>query len=308
MLLHAGRASAPPPPLQRWLARVALPTATVNALFRWPCFPVSKVVTRLTVSSHSSDLSAAFHNAHSSYHTPAITLTLHITHQSLHSLFISHTSHYTHSSYHTPVTLSNALQAKALRAWGASTFPTGVLQLIVSLHERKAGADLMLTPAELETTTVADAKRKLFELAGATEAVDKYVLRLAGYHEYFLFDDLLLIQHRNVLQDLISFRRVRVVAVRVDEGQCSDIALVREHLSRDVSERLQAVMRVPQDSAPTASPGPGDQHTTALQVMRNETGADAVTRALEQGKLQPWQTVTPVDAKRRHVLFLVPVV
>ena len=271
---------------------MALPTATVNALFRWPCFPVSKVVIRPIAGSHSSDLSAVFHDPHSSSH------------------FISRTSHNTHSSSHSsshaPVTLSNVLQAEAVRAWGASTSPT--VQVIVSLHDRKAGGDLLLTHAELEATTVADAKRKLFELAGVTESVDKYVLRLAGYHEYFLFDDLLLIQHRNVLQDLISFRRVRVVAVRVDEGQCSDIALVREHLSRDVSERLQAVMRVPQDSAPTASPGPGDQHTTALQVMRNETGADAVTRALEQGKLQPWQTVTPVDAKRRHVLFLVPVV
>ena len=203
------------------------------------------------------------------------------------------------------------MQAKALRAWGASTFPTGVLQLIVSLHERKAGADLMLTPAELETTTVADAKRKLFELAGATEAVDKYVLRLAGYHEYFLFDDLLLIQHRNVLQDLISFRRLRVVAVRVDESQCSDIALVRAHLARHVSERLEAVM-LPHDSAreksssSAASLDGGEENTvtSALQVMRSEIGADAVTRALDKGKLQPWQTVTPVDAKRRHVLFL----
>lgn len=290
VLLRAGGRGAPPGssawPLQRWLARsdVALPAATVDALFRWPCFPVSKVVTRPIARAHSSHLSAVVHNTQSSSH------------------LIPRTRHNTHSSSHAPVTLSNVLQAKAVRAWGSST--SSEVQVIVSLHDRTAGGELLLTHAELEATTVADAKRKLFELAGVTESVHEYVLRLAGYHEYFLFDDLLLIQHRNVLQDLVSFRRVRVVAVRVDESQCADIALVRAHLSRDVSERLQAVMLLPQDEPSSGASEPGEQRTTsALQVMRKEIGADAVTRALDEGKLQPWQTVTPVDAKRRHVLF-----
>ena len=170
--------------------------------------------------------------------------------------------------------------------------------------------EVLISSIALRRNSLGDVKQQLLKLLGGNRPMDQYVLKLMGYSDFLLFDDLLLIQYRHALRDLTTFRRLRVVLVRVNAGQRADIELVREHLSHSLLNRLQFVMhdgsnraKLTEKSIALHKTSKPKSASSVLQVMRGEIGAEAVTKATALGELQSWEIVTSVDEKRRHVLF-----
>lgn len=173
---------------------------------------------------------------------------------------------------------------------------------------------LLLRPIELRRSSLGELKHRLVKLLGADATADQYALKIKGHDDFLLFDNLLIIQYRHALHELIAFCRLRVVLIDINQAQRTEIVRVREHLSQNISDGLllkvfyddfnggkfRAKSATPGES-PTSNAWPNGAHSF-LEAMRSEIGAQAVTVAIKQGALQPWDTITSVDEKRRCVI------
>ena len=210
----------------------------------------------------------------------------------------------------------NILQTKALEMWDSSARKES-LQVFASWNKNTSSgsppeeAQLLLRPIDLRRSSLGDVKQRLVKLLGAGSTADQYVLKIKGRDDFLLFDDLLIIQYRHAIHELITFSRLKMVLIAVDQAKVADIARVREHMPHSISDRLlfrvlyddfngQKVDGKPASSgdASASRSAPAGAHRF-LEAMRSEIGAQAVTEAIKKGTLEPWETVTPIDEKRR---------